>query len=192
MKFGRRLIPWLLVLALAAGLVGFGYRKVMLAVYPQKYKELVETYSQQNGLDPMLVYTVIKCESGFDPDAVSSADAKGLMQLTDDTFAWVQTKEEGRTAGEEELPPERLFDPEINIRYGTLLLSLHKAEFASDELALAAYHAGRGSVNKWLADDTYTDDGTSLHTVPYADTDAYIEKVMKTKETYTKLYGKDA
>ena len=148
MKFGRRLIPWLLVLALAAGLVGFGYRKVMLAVYPQKYKELVETYSQQNGLDPMLVYAVIKCESGF--------------------------------------------DPEINIRYGTLLLSLHKAEFASDELALAAYHAGRGSVNKWLADDTYTDDGTSLHTVPYADTDAYIEKVMKTKETYTKLYGKDA
>lgn len=187
MKFGRRIIPWLIALALAVGLVAFGYHRVMLAVYPQKYKELVEEYSRQNGLDPMLVYAVIKCESGFDPDALSSKDAKGLMQITDDTFAWVQTKAEPN----EELPPERLFDPETNIKFGTLLLSLHKAEFASDELALAAYHAGRGSVNKWLSDDAYTHDGESLHTVPYADTSAYIEKVIKTKAAYEKLYGKE-
>lgn len=190
MKFGRRLIPWLLTLALAAGLVSIGYRKVMEAVYPQKYAELVERYSRQNQLDPMLVYAVIKCESGFDPDAVSSADAKGLMQLTDDTFAWVQTKDKERDPDEEALPPDRLFDPETNIRYGTLLLSLHKAEFASDRLVLAAYHAGRGIVNKWLTDESYTDDGEDLHTVPYAETNAYIDKVIKTKAIYEKLYGK--
>lgn len=187
MKYIRKLVPWLIVLAVAVGLVGFGYNRVMRAVYPQKYKELVEEYSRQNGLDPMLVYAVIKCESGYDTNATSSKDAKGLMQLTDDTFAWVQTKAEPN----EELPAQRLYEPEINIKFGTLLLSLHKAEFASDELALAAYHAGRGSVNKWLSDDAYTDDGESLHTVPYADTNAYIEKVMKTKAAYEKLYGKD-
>lgn len=189
MRFGRKLIPWLLVLALAAGLVSIGYRKVMEAVYPREYKELVESYSRENQLDPMLVYAVIKCESGFDPDAVSSADAKGLMQLTDETFEWVQTKDKDRD--KEELPPSRLFDPETNIKYGTLLLSLHKAEFASDELALAAYHAGRGIVNKWLSDESYTDDGENLHTVPYAETNAYIDKVVKTKAIYEKLYGKE-
>lgn len=188
MKFGRRLIPWLLVLALAAGLVAFGYNRVMRTVYPQKYKELVEKYSEENGLDPMLVYAVIKCESGYNPDAVSKADAKGLMQLTDETFEWVQTKAKEK----EDLPPERLFDPETNIRYGTLLLKLHKAEFKSDELALAAYHAGRGIVNKWRANESYTDDGENLHTIPYRETEAYIDKVIKTKEAYTKLYGKEA
>ncbi|MCI8360068.1 MAG: lytic transglycosylase domain-containing protein [Clostridiales bacterium] len=190
MKFGRKLIPWLLVLALAAGLVSIGYQRVMKAVYPKEYQELVERYSRQNQLEPALVYAVIKCESSFDPNAVSSADAKGLMQLTDETFAWVQTKDKEREKGAEALPPDRLFDPETNIRYGTLLLSLHKTEFASDRLALAAYHAGRGIVNKWLDDETYTDDGESLHTVPYAETNAYIDKVIKTKAMYEKLYGK--
>ena len=110
------------------------------------------------------------------------------MQLTDETFEWVQTKAKEK----EDLPPERLFDPETNIRYGTLLLKLHKAEFKSDELALAAYHAGRGIVNKWRANESYTDDGENLHTIPYRETEAYIDKVIKTKEAYTKLYGKEA
>lgn len=187
MKYIRRLIIAAVVIAVLGGILNYAYRKVMRSIYPIRYQAYVEKYSEENGLDPMLVYAVIKCESGFDPGAVSPVGAKGLMQLTDDTFAWVQTK----APVNEKLEVDQLFDPEVNIRYGTLLLSLHISEFGSEDLALAAYHAGRGIVNKWLKDEEYTSDGESLHTVPYADTDTYIKRVEEAKKTYEKLYGKD-
>ena len=59
-------------------------------LYPCKYSALVEQYAAEYDLDPLLVYSFVRTESGFDPDATSSVEARGLMQMTEETFLWLQ------------------------------------------------------------------------------------------------------
>lgn len=185
MKHLKHAILTILVLAVSIYLLSLGINAVMQRFYPHKYSEYVEKYAAQYDVDANLVYAVIKCESGFDPAATSSVEAKGLMQLTDDTFEWVQTK-----TGESGYVPSDLYAPETAIKYGTKLLSLHLAEFEDEALAIAAYHAGRSAVSGWLSDEKYTD-ATGLHTIPYAETEIYVERVQNTKEIYEKIYRED-
>ncbi len=58
----------------------------------KKYNDLVEQYAAEYDLDPLLVYSFIRTESGFDPGATSSVDARGLMQMTEETFLWLRSK----------------------------------------------------------------------------------------------------
>lgn len=162
-----------------------GYKKVQSKLYPLKYSEYVEKYSEEYGVDKFLVYSVIKCESGYDEGAVSQVGAKGLMQMTDDTFEWLQTKE----APPEHYDSDMLFKPEISIKYGTFFLSLTLREFGDETAAVAAYHAGMTSVSNWLNDKSYSSDGKILDEIPYGDTKAYVERVFKVKNTYISLYG---
>ena len=150
--------------------------------YPQKYSEFVTKYSQNYEIDEDLIYSVIKCESGFDKDAVSKANAKGLMQLTEDTFNWVDMKLGLNNSY------EKVFDPETNIQYGSYLLSSLLNEFESEEIALTAYHAGRGNVIKWLADEEFSKDGKTLDNTPFPATNQYVDNVLNTKSVYEKLY----
>jgi soluble lytic murein transglycosylase len=80
-----------------------------------------------------------------------------------------------------------LLDYEINIKFGTYFLSLLYEEFNDWDTALAAYNAGRGSVNKWLDDPNVTQDG-KLVNIPFEETRNYIQKVNKAKEKYIQLY----
>ena len=86
----------LLLLAAAGLLLRVGYRHYMRTMYPMAYTELVEACAAEYGFDPSLVYALIRTESDFNPDACSSADARGLMQMTDETFEWAQRRA-GRT-----------------------------------------------------------------------------------------------
>ena len=61
-------------------------------LYPRKYEQLVEKWAAAYELDPLLVYAFIRTESGFDPQATSSVDARGLMQMTEETFLWMRSK----------------------------------------------------------------------------------------------------
>ena len=153
-------------------------------LYPIEYEEQITKYSDEFGVSKHLVLAVIKCESGFDSGAVSSDDAVGLMQLIPDAFDWVQRKLDGSVS----LDREALFDPDVNIRYGVYLLKLHLDEFEDEKVALAAYHAGRGKVNEWLADPEISLDGKTLLYIPYKDTSYYVEKVAKTVKIYEFLY----
>ncbi len=105
-------LPSVLLGCLALIFLGFGqfYR----AAYPLGYQEAVEREAAQNGLEPALVYAVIRSESSFSSTARSSVDARGLMQLTPDTFQWVRYRlgEEGAAGS------DLLYDPDANIRYG--------------------------------------------------------------------------
>jgi soluble lytic murein transglycosylase len=163
------------------------HRAVQKGLYPEKYNGLVEKYSAEYGVDKCLIYAVLKCESGFNPSAVSGAGALGLMQITPETFEWVQQKSPGTGASSGIISKEALYDPETAIKYGTLLLSLHLDEFQTQELALSAYHAGRGQVNGWLADGTLRPGG-SPDDIPFPETRNYVKRVMKTYETYRELY----
>ena len=181
----KRLVKFILVLCIVAGLILAGRQFYLRMAYPQKYTEYVEQYSTEYGVSESLVYAVIKCESGFDPDAESPIGARGLMQITPDTFAWAQTKMPG---GGEQLGADALWDEQVNIRYGVFLLCLHLNEFSDVGTAVAAYHAGRGQVNSWLADPECAPDGKTLETIPYKDTRTYVERVKKTIQIYKDLY----
>ena len=161
-----------------------GYEIFMKQVYPLKYSEIVEREADENGLDRALVYSVIKAESNFDPSAISHAGAMGLMQLTPETFEWVQTKMENSR----ELTEEDLLDPEINIKYGCKLLSMLLGMYSSESTALAAYNAGIGTVGNWLKDPEISKDGETLDIIPYPETRKYTASVLKNYDIYRRLY----
>lgn len=161
-----------------------GLRQYYRAAYPRGYQPIVEQEAAASGLDPALVYAVIRSESGFAPAAQSPVDARGLMQLTPDTFQWIRY----RLGEEGGVPSEVLYQPEENVRYGCANLGLLLREFGGEAEALAAYHAGRGSVSRWLEDSRYSGDGESLDVIPYGDTNRYVKKVLETREVYHRLY----
>ena len=154
-------------------------------VYPRQYISLVEENAEEFESDQSLLYAVIKAESGFDKNAVSSVGAMGLTQITPETFEWLQTKT-GDSYDE-----DALFEPEISIYYGAYFLNMLLEEFDNTETALAAYHAGRGKVNEWLEDPEISPDGVVLENIPYEDTAGYVRRVLKNSEKYKNIYDID-
>lgn len=171
-----------IALALCLTVIFFGSVSILKTLYPSDYGEFVEKYAKENNLSEYFVCAVIECESGFNKDAVSYADARGLMQLTPETFQWLQNKKG------EELSDEMLFDPETNIKYGCYFYGILMKEYGKEETAVAAYHAGMGNVSKWLKNKEYSRDGRTLDDIPFRNTKKYVEKVIKTKNIYSKLY----
>ena len=100
----------LLSLVLAAALLlclPTALRRIEEQIYPCRYASVVEGYAAAYEMDPLLIYTFVRTESGFDPEAVSSVGARGLMQMTEETFEWIKTK----IAPDEPLTFDDLFDP---------------------------------------------------------------------------------
>lgn len=172
-----------IVTAIVAVLFHYGRSSVTKTLYPTKYNEFVETYCEEYNLEKSFIYAVIKCESDFDKNAVSSVNAKGLMQLMPDTFDWLKTR-----LHEPELSEDMLFDPKTSIRYGCYLYRYLIDDFGDVEVAVAAYHAGLGNAAKWLKNKEYSDDGKTLKKIPFPSTEQYVKKVMKTKQIYEDLY----
>lgn len=156
---------------------------ILRNLYKPEYNGLAEKYAAENSLELSLVYAVMHTESGFDPEAESEVGALGLMQITPQTFQWLQTK-----TGED-LPDEALKDPETNIRYGCLFLGMLQDKFGTKREILAAYHAGMGRVSQWLGDVEYSQDGKTLQKIPYSDTAHYVNKVERAYRIYSNLYG---
>ena len=158
------------------------YDAVLEYMYPREYSEYVEKYAEEYGISEILLYAVINTESGFDKNAVSSADARGLTQITEDTFDWLLMK-----TGED-YSFDDLFTPEISIKYGAYFLSLLQEEYAITETVAAAYHAGMGNVSSWLQNPEYSDDGQHLKKIPISDTAHYVDKIINAMEKYNSIY----
>ncbi len=175
------------VLALAGlPLLREGLYRLDLARYPQKYQALVEQYAQENDIDPLILYSVIRTESGFDPQAESNVGARGLMQITEETFAWIKSK----IAPQEELTFDDLYDPETNIRFGSYYFAACLKRYSGDlSTAAAAYHSGWGTVDRLLEQgEMYTSDGAVLHTFPYEQMQRYVYKITQAFQKYQRLY----
>jgi Soluble lytic murein transglycosylase and related regulatory proteins (some contain LysM/invasin domains) len=148
--------------------------------YIKKYEDEVLASSEEYGLDPALVFAVIRTESSFDPNAVSRAGAKGLMQIMPATAEWVAFRTKT------EFDESRIFEPGYNINIGCHLLSYLLEKYNGDlRFALAAYNAGAGRVDSWLADPEYFD-GEEL-SIPFTETKNYVEKVLKAYEKYKEM-----
>lgn len=154
-------------------------------MYPRKYREYIEKYSREYEVDRNLVYAVTRIESNFDPTAVSHADARGLMQMTKDSFDWVKY----RMGDDSSVSYEDIFEPQVAIQYGTYMLRLLLDETGNEKVAICSYHAGMGNVNSWLSKKAYSKDGKTLDKIPYSDTEWYYNKVAEAKEIYKRLYS---
>ncbi len=184
LKIGILVAACVVVLAIGVVVLRYAYGKYLKAAYPLKYESIVSMYAEEYDLPPSLIYAVIHTESRFREDAVSHAGAKGLMQLMDTTYEWIQTK-----FPEEPAPLERIFEPEINIRCGAKVLDVLHDMFTNTETAIAAYNAGNGTVAKWLNDPAYSSDGETLTHIPYTETQNYVKRVLNAQEQYRTLYG---
>ncbi|GAB6167617.1 lytic transglycosylase domain-containing protein [Clostridium carnis] len=181
MKFRR-----ILTVLVAIVVVYFGITFIMKQyIFPYRYKEYVDKYSEEFGVDPLLVLSVMKAESNFNKEAVSNKEAKGLMQIMDKTGEWAANE-----IGINYFLPSMLYDAEFNIRIGCWYLKNLMNEFGDMELVITAYNGGRGNVNKWLSDEEYSQDGEKLHYIPFKETKKYVDKVKTNYSVYKYLYGK--
>lgn len=154
------------------------------AMFPVKYGEHVFKYSREYSIDPYLVFAVIKAESSFNPKAVSKKDARGLMQITGGTGSWVAQKLKIKA-----FTPERLYEPELNIRLGCWYIRWLTDQFEDNtDLVIAAYNGGHGKVNEWLRDKNYSSSGKSLEKIPFKETDKFLKRVKNNWHIYKKLY----
>ncbi len=176
----RRYLTIIVAFAAIAALLG-GSAKVL---FPVKYKEIVIERSRENGLDPSLVFAVIKVESKFRPNALSYKNARGLMQISETTALWGSEE-----LGMVDFQQEDLYNPEINIAIGCWYLGVLMREFGNEtDLVIAAYNGGSGNVNQWLNDTNTSTSGRSLDRIPFPETALYLKKVKNYVDIYKKLY----
>lgn len=150
--------------------------------YPRRFEQEVLSASIEYGLDPDLVFAVIRTESHFETHAVSKAGAKGLMQIMPVTADWISSRR-GFTH-----EAEKLFEPAYNIDLGCYLLSYLLGYYENDLiLAVAAYNAGAGNVDKWL-ENSGDKSGENLE-IPFGETKNYVKKVLESYEKYKAQRG---
>lgn len=161
-------------------------KMILKYLYPLKYKEVVNKYSIEYKVDPMLVFAVMKVESSFDRFALSSKGAKGLMQITDKTGEWAASE-----IGIKDFTSSNLYSPEINIRIGCWYLNSLNKEFNNDTfLVITAYNSGSGRVKEWLKNGKFKGDKQTLEEIPYDETERYVGKVLKEYQIFRSIYNK--
>ncbi|KPJ67598.1 hypothetical protein AMJ44_07190 [candidate division WOR-1 bacterium DG_54_3] len=153
--------------------------------YPRGYGRYVEKYAGQYGLDPYLVYAVIREESMFKSRALSRSWAHGLMQIMPST---------GRKLSQLlgiRYSRWKLYDPRVNIQMGTYYLAnLIKRFDGNIPLALASYNGGPVRVQKWLKKYDHDPDlDVFIEDIPLRETRYYVKKVLKSYYGYKRTYS---
>jgi soluble lytic murein transglycosylase len=144
---------------------------------------VVSQQARANRLDSNLVLGLIRQESAFDPHATSSANARGLMQLLPSTAGGVTKR--SRLAAE-----RQLYSPDYNIRVGChYLADLIRMFHGNVEEAVAAYNAGDTRVREWLKGRSFGEPAEFVESIPFRDTRAYVEAVMRDGKIYQGLFA---
>lgn len=153
-------------------------------LFPLKYWELIRTESEKRNLDPFLMASIIRQESGFETSTVSNAGAVGVMQI--------MPQEAPRIASAAGLPPptrQQLFDPATNIALGVAEYSQKlDVMHGTAVLAIAAYNAGEDAVGKWLAQTPIDDIDLFVEMIPYGETRLYVKSVTRNRFEYRRIY----
>jgi soluble lytic murein transglycosylase len=165
-------------------------REDLILYYPQPFKEMVEGYAVEAGLTPELLYALIRTESYFKPEIVSSSGAVGLVQLMQAT-AEEMAGRIARAGGSDYRDGLDLKDPQISVHIGSYYLGYLNAQMGNPMLALLAYNGGMGRVRNWLAADRRQGglpEDLFLETVEYPETREYGRKVIAAAAIYGYLY----
>lgn len=176
--------PVVLLILIVSILFGFVADIILTGIdriiYPEDYYELVTKYANENSIPEELVFAIIKVESNFQSDVKSHAGAIGLMQMLPSTYEWLASRR-GEIAH-----PAMLYDPEVNIKYGTYYLQYLYLKFGTWEKTLIAYNWGEGHFMEFLEEHGYTEG--DYGSIPVSETRAYVQKVLHHWQKYTELY----
>lgn len=154
-------------------------------LFPLNYWENIRTEAERRGVDPYLMASIIRQESGFEPTTVSNAGAVGLMQIMPAEASRIAEK-----GGLAEVTRETLFDPSVNIAVGAAEYR-QKLDLmnGNDVLAIAAYNAGEDAVGRWLSQTPIDDLDTFVESIPYAETRLYVKTVTRNRFEYRRIYA---
>jgi soluble lytic murein transglycosylase len=188
----RRRIAFLLAvaaggLAIALAIAPWADHAVQEVTLPLRHDDIIRQQAQDKDLDPALIAGVIFTESHF-IDQTSHAGAKGLMQLMPETAAYIAQKSGGTAFVEGDLAT-----PQVNIAYGSWylrhLLDKYDGRVA---LALAAYNAGQGNVDAWLAETgARGEQFRAADHIPFPETRDYVRKVLEARADYRREYARE-
>ena len=142
-------------------------------LYPRVHLDIIERLSAQYDIDPLLVLSIIREESRFDPGARSAAGALGLMQLMPTTAHRFESTAKVRLKNSHDM-----LEVKNNIRIGVCYLSHLIKEFGSYTYAIAAYNAGEDTVREWLKKGQYRSADQFIEDIPYDETRNYVKKVL--------------
>lgn len=153
-------------------------------LYPYPYRSAIQRAAAHWNVSPWLVLGLIRQESDFNPNSLSHAQARGLMQLLYGT-----AKYHLREIDLPRLTPDDLFRPEINIPIGVAEFKSLLDEFNGEPAyALAAYNAGGSRVRQWLQQGPYSDVDEFIESIPFHETRGYVQAVLRNAEHYRHLY----
>ena len=139
------------------------------------YGELIHEKAEKYDVDPALVAAVIEQESRFRPGAKSQVGARGLMQLMPRTGRWMGAS--------------NLYDPAQNIDAGVKYIKYLNGRFNGDlKKTIAAYNAGEGNVDKWIARARAQDKDLDISAIPFGETRSYVTKVLAARQQYRTTY----
>lgn len=158
--------------------------KILLHLYPIKYQEIINKYSSELKIDPMLALAIIKAESNFKENTVSRSGAIGLMQLMEST-----AKEQAEKLNMEYYDGI-LYNSEENIKLGLYYFSSLLEHFNNNYvLAVVAYNAGLGNTEKWIEEGVISDKGIGIENIPFTETNMYVRKIIRNYTIYKELYN---
>lgn len=190
MKFNARslaIIAAILVLSIG---FGFAFDGIATAIekkqYPlsQRYAEDIREVAAEYGIPEVILWAIVRTESNFSSNREGEDGGIGLMQLTPDEFATIQSDILHITPEDKGL----LYDPQKNLKCGTAYLSYLYQRYGVWETVFAAFDAGTEAVDAWLATPAYTTELGTLQNIPNAKTARFVRDVEKARELYIKLY----
>lgn len=153
-------------------------------LFPKPYWPDLKKFSESNNLDPYLVASLIRQESEFNPNAVSHANAVGLMQLLPKVGKGVAKQQKLK-----HFSATQLFTPAINLQLGTHYFRGMVDQYGAFEYALAAYNAGTNRVDDWRSTGKYRDPQEFVESIPFTETREYVQAILRNANVYRQLYG---
>jgi soluble lytic murein transglycosylase len=163
------------------------WRQAWELAFPRPHIEAVTQAARRQGVEPALIYAVMREESAFDAEAVSPANAYGLMQIISPT-----ARRFGKELG---VPYDRraLITPSVNIALGSRVLANYQSYFPHDPLlAIPGYNAGPGKPKRWAKDWPSVDFDIWVELIPYRETRRDTKRVLASRAAYAFLYYRDS
>jgi soluble lytic murein transglycosylase len=154
--------------------------------YPRAFEPVVVKFCAQHTLPTPLAWGIMREESSFMAEARSHSSAIGLMQLIPGTAKWMAN---GTTTPYDDASLKR---PEVSVELGTRLLSKLRVTHGHPALAIAAYNAGGGAIERWVTAKTTDELDLFVELIPYDETRNYIKRVLSSQAAYAYLYDPNA
>ncbi|MFY9607036.1 MAG: transglycosylase SLT domain-containing protein [Blastocatellia bacterium] len=143
----------------------------------------IKEEAKRYGIDPYLAAGLIRQESVFNPNAISRAGARGLMQVMPATGQLVSKRQGGGS-----ITAADLLNPTLNVKVGMNYLAQMLGQFGRIEYAAAAYNAGPGRAQRWIAERGGMDIEDWIEAIPFTETRGYVQGVLRYSANYRRLY----